>query len=142
MVEIKSSMQTFKAISSKYQVKAVIHWDDRLLYLLFFAICFLVSCSKPESVILGSWIEPVPGQSGQVQGIRIEAEGKASSINMQTLVYETWEQQGDQIILTGKSIGNRQTISFSDTLTIEKLSEDTLVLKRENFKIVYSRSTN
>jgi hypothetical protein len=134
-------MQKFKAISSKYHVKAVIQLDDRFLYLLFFAVCFLVSCSQPAKSIVGSWAEPVPGQPGQVQGIRIEAEGKASSINMQTLVYESWEQQGDQIILTGKSIGNRQTISFSDTFEIVRLTADSLVIKKGNFRRIYTRAS-
>jgi hypothetical protein len=132
-------MLKFRTISSKYHVKAVIQLDDRFLYLLFFAICFLFSCSQPVNGIVGSWVEPVPGQPGQVQGIRIEAEGKALSINMQTLVYESWEQQGDQIILTGKSIGNRQTISFSDTFEIARLTADSLVFRKGDFRRIYTR---
>jgi hypothetical protein len=141
MVVIKSvTRRTLRVKTSKYHVKAVIRLDDRFLYLLSFAICFLVSCSQPVNGIVGSWVEPIPGQTDQVQGIRLEADGKASSINMQTLLYETWEQQGMELILTGKSIGNGQTISFSDTLDIGELSSDSLVLKKGNFELRYSRS--
>jgi hypothetical protein len=141
MVEIKSVIsRTLGAKTSKYQAKAVILYNSRFLYILFLAITFLISCSQKENVIVGSWVQPIPGQSGQVQGIRLETEGKASSINMQTLLYETWEQQGMNLILTGKSIGNRQTISFSDTLDIGILGSDILVLKRGDLELRYTRS--
>ena len=52
--------------------------------------------------IVGAWVEPVPGMEGQVQGINIEEGGIASSVNMATLVYESWKQEGDQLVLTGK----------------------------------------
>ena len=35
---------------------------------------------------------------GQVQGINIEEGGIASSVNMATLVYESWKQEGDQLV--------------------------------------------
>lgn len=74
------------------------------------------------------------------QGIKIEFKGKATSINMATLQYETWENKGDKLILTGKSIGNRQTLSFTDTLTIEKLTQDSLILNKGNYTLRYART--
>ena len=65
----------------------------------------LTSCN--DSDIEGRWIQPVPGMDGMTQGFCIEKGGKASSINMATLQYETWEQDGNLLILTGKSIGNK-----------------------------------
>ena len=47
-------------------------------------------------------VEPVPGLEGQVQGIKMEEGGVASSVNMATLVYESWKQEGTKLILTGK----------------------------------------
>ena len=32
----------------------------------------------------------------QVQGIKLEEGGIASSVNMATLVYKNWKQEGDQ----------------------------------------------
>jgi predicted small secreted protein len=118
---------------------AVIQQGGRFLLALSLSIIFLTNCSNKKMELVGSWIQSIPGQSVQVQGIRLEAEGKASSINMQTLLYETWEQQGEKIILKGKSIGNGQTISFSDTLKIAKLTADTLVLIKGSFERVYTR---
>lgn len=82
------------------------------------------------SGIEGGWVEPVPGMEDQVQGINLEAGGKASSINMATLQFESWQKQGDRLILSGKSIGNGTTIPFTDTLVIERLSDNELWLKR------------
>ena len=63
-----------------------------------------------------------------MQGIKLEENGEASSINMHTLVYKEWEQQGDNLYLTVKSIGNGIEIEGVDTLKIDKLTADSLVL--------------
>lgn len=89
--------------------------------------------------IEGKWIEPVPGMENQVQGINLEDGGKASSINMATLQYEKWEKQGNMLILSGKSIGNSETIAFTDTLIIAKCSNDKLILQKDNFTISYQK---
>lgn len=88
--------------------------------------------------IEGSWVEPVPGMPHMEQGFTLEAGGKATSINMETLQYETWSRKDDLLILTGKSIGNRQTIPFSDTLTIRKLTRDSLILEYKGMVRSYS----
>lgn len=110
-----------------------------IITMLAIAVMLLNGCTPNKTGIMGSWTEPIPGQSDRVQGIRLDSDGKASSINMQTLLYETWEQQGEQIILKGKSIGNGQILSFSDTLKIDKLTTDTLVLRKGSFERVYTR---
>lgn len=83
---------------------------------------------KTSDSIIGSWVMPIEGQPGKIQGIKIEEGGNASSINMATLVYKHWEQQGDDLYLTVKSIGNGIEIEGVDTLKIEKLTADSLVL--------------
>lgn len=100
------------------------------------AAVLLMACNGTR--IEGSWVEPVPGMESMSQGIKIEAGGKASSINMATLQYETWKSEGNRLILTGKSIGNRQTLSFSDTLVVEKLTQDSLVLRKGNYVLRYA----
>lgn len=94
------------------------------------AVAACSACSKVS--VEGEWVEPVPGMENMVQGVKMEDGGKASSVNMATLKYETWKRSGEELILTGKSIGNSQTLAFTDTLTIEKLTEDSLVLKQKN----------
>ena len=89
--------------------------------------------------IVRAWVEPVPGMEGQVHGINIEEGGIASSVNMATLVYESWKQEGDQLVLTGKSIGNGQTIEFADTMAIKKLTPDSLILDNQGMEIRYAK---
>ena len=40
------------------------------------------------------------------------------------------EKRGDKFIFAGKSIGNHQTIAFSDTLVIKDLSDKTLLWRK------------
>ena len=58
---------------------------------------------------------------------------------MATLAYDTWRRDGDTIIMTGRSIGNGQTIEFTETYTIEQLTPDTLVLRNGDATFTYSR---
>ena len=97
----------------------------------------LTACNNAS--IEGSWVEPVPGMSGMQQGFVLDGDGSASSINMATLQYESWEKQGDKLILSGKSIGNHETGSFTDTLVIEKLTENELTLKKGSLSINYRK---
>lgn len=90
--------------------------------------------------IEGRWVEPVPGMDHMLQGMALEAGGKASSVNMATLRYETWKKSGNTLILTGQSIGNGRTLSFTDTLTIEKLTRDSLILSRGNLVLRYRKA--
>lgn len=110
----------------------------------FKGICGMVAavaftaCSGKDS-IEGSWVEPIPGMENMVQGVCLEKGGKASSINMSTLIYEAWARQGDRLLLSGQSIGNHQTLVFTDTFDIEKLTDTELVLKRGSYVISYTR---
>ena len=99
----------------------------------------LTACGGNSMSVVGAWVEPVPGMEGKVQGVKIEEGGNASSINMATLVYESWKQKGDQLILTGKSIGNGQTIEFTDTLEIIMLSADSLILVNGEIEFHYAK---
>ena len=99
----------------------------------------LAACGGNSASIVGSWVEPVPGLEGQVQGIKMEEGGVASSVNMATLVYESWKQEGTKLILTGKSIGNGPTIEFVDTMDIKRLTADSLVLDNQGMEIRYAK---
>lgn len=110
----------------------------RLKSLVLLPALLFAGCSGGESVV-GEWVEPVPGMPGQVQGFTLEADGSASSVNMATLLYESWEKDGEMLVLTGKSLGNGQTIAFSDTLLIESLDKDQIVLKDRGAVRIYHR---
>lgn len=114
--------------------KPIIYWLT-ILFLANFS-----ACCTPEKEIVGSWIQPIPGQPGRFQGIIFQSGGQAASLNMVTLQYESWRIHEGRLVLTGKSIGNRQTLSFADTLDIVRLSADTLVLKRgKELELVFTR---
>ena len=102
----------------------------RFLKRVFFVFSAVALVACEGAGIEGSWVEPIPGMPGQEQGFTLEAGGKASSINMATLQYESWKQEGDLLILSGKSLGNGQTISFADTLEVKKLDADSLILQQ------------
>lgn len=111
---------------------------------LFLAAAFtFASCHTnarySEQELVGLWVEPIPGMN-KVQGVALKEGGKAHSINMATLLYEHWECNGNELLLTGKSVGNHQTIAFTDTLKIEKVSADSLILMRDKTRIAYRKS--
>lgn len=103
---------------------------------------FLTACCMGEPSLEGNWVEPIPGMEDQVQGVSLEKDGKASSINSATLQYKSWEQQGDTLVLSGQSLGNGQTIDFTDTYQIEKLTDKELTLKNNDMTIKYTKQAD
>lgn len=105
---------------------------------LFWSGLTFAACSSP--VIEGTWIQPVPGMPDKMQGVILKENGEANSVNMATLQYTGWKQEGKRLILSGNSIGNHQTIVFSDTLVISSLTQDSLILGRKDMGVVrYAR---
>lgn len=105
----------------------------------FAAAVFLTACCTGEATLEGKWVEPIPGMEDQVQGVSLEKDGKASSINSATLQYQSWTRQGDTLVLSGQSLGNGQTIDFVDSYRIEKLSDNELILKNDDMTINYTK---
>lgn len=96
------------------------------------ALLLLAGCTARRSDIAGCWLCPIDGQEGQ-QGFVLFPDGSARSVNMYTLSFNSWSQEVDRLILSGESIGNGQTIRFTDTLTIMPGSNrDTLRLRPAN----------
>ena len=95
---------------------------------------------KLEAV--GNWTMPDPIDPDGVMGIRIMVEGEAQSINMATLRYTSWELQGEagKILLKGQSIGNGQTIDFTETATIAKDADGIYTLTIESNGAVYTKA--
>lgn len=94
------------------------------------AAVLLAACGGPS--LEGNWVQPVPGLEGQTQGISLQTGGAASSLNMATLLYESWSISGNTLTLTGTSVGNGQTIEFTQTYTFSMPDENTLILTGEN----------
>lgn len=103
------------------------------------ALLLLLSCGEKDT-LSGQWIQPIPGTENRFQGMMLMKNGEARSINMSTLLYDTWKKDGDKLVLTGKSIGNGQTISFEETYTIKQSAADTLILDNgSGGELVYKR---
>ncbi|HJD19635.1 MAG TPA: lipocalin family protein [Candidatus Avelusimicrobium excrementipullorum] len=94
------------------------------------AAVLLAACGGPS--LEGNWVQPVPGLEGQTQGMSLQTGGAASSLNMATLLYESWSVSGNTLTLTGTSVGNGQTIEFTQTYTFSMPDENTLILTGEN----------
>lgn len=101
----------------------------------------LLGGCRAEAGLEGIWLEPVPGLEQMMQGFRLDRGGKAVSIGMATLQYEAWAREGDRLILSGKSYGNGQVFPFADTLEIERLTPDSLILRRGTGIWRYGRGT-
>jgi hypothetical protein len=130
--KLKGLSETGKHCLKSMSTKAILKSVCGLVTVVVFSACS--GCN-----IEGKWVEPIPGMESQMQGIHLEKGGKATSINMATLQYEKWEKQGDMLILSGKSIGNSQTIDFADTLTIINCTSDHLSLQKGNLTINYQK---
>jgi len=92
---------------------------------------------------VGKWTMPDPINPEGVMGIDILIEGQAQSINMATLRYTSWELQGEagKILLKGQSVGNGQTIDFTETGIIAKDADGVYTLTIEGNKTVYTKAT-
>lgn len=89
--------------------------------------------------IIGTWVQPIPGQAGE-QGITLTDGGAASSVNMATLVYKNWKQNGDTTLtLISESVGNGKTLTDTMTFEIVKLDKDSLVIKKGELVETYAR---
>lgn len=98
----------------------------------------LVQARSLTRAIQGTWVEPIPGAVEGHQGIQLNEDGTAGSVGMATLVFQTWSMpRTNTVVLGGESLGNGQTIAFSDTLTLTKLTADSLVLSRADGAVVW-----
>jgi len=89
--------------------------------------------------IVGSWVMPIPGDEKEVQGFILNKDRSANSINMATLQYQKWKIQGDKLILTSKSIGNKTSFVEDEVYTIISVGEDQLFLKYGEAEYTYRR---
>lgn len=116
-------------------------------FLLSLITALAVSACTPKispEPFVGNWIEIMPANPLIIQGVTLQSDGSAKSIGMATLQYEKWVLTPDStLILFGKSIGNGQTIDFSDTMDVVKITPDSLSLgKLGRYRIDYFRTAN
>ena len=90
--------------------------------------------------LIGSWVQPIPGNEKEKQGFTLNADGSAQSINMFTLLYKSWKQTDSTLVLTAESIGNRTSSIFDDVYKIEMLANGKLILIRGELMLTYTKT--
>ncbi len=82
-----------------------------------------------STLLPGKWMQPVPGLDSLTQGIYLRKNGKASSINMHTLLYDKWALVRDTLFLWSHSEGVKNPdTTIIDTLLVKSLDDTSMVL--------------
>jgi len=95
--------------------------------------------SEDIAFFIGSWVEPIPGNPNAVQGFTLNEDGTASSINMNTLLYQKWALKKGRLILTAKSIGNHSSSLDDMIYSIQLNGKNTLKLNNGYADFTYTR---
>lgn len=89
------------------------------------AVVCLVSCNKNK--LVGNWKEVRSSYLTDTIGFTINKDGSMESFNTGYIRYEKWSQNADnELELQGVIVGGE---SFDETMTILKLTKDTLQFK-------------
>jgi hypothetical protein len=99
----------------------------------------LPSITSEKNLLIGAWVEPNPINENEVQGIKINEDGTAKSINMSTLVYKKWWKENDKLALVFESVGNGLTTIDTTKFEIIKLNDKKLEIRANNYTIKYKR---
>lgn len=95
--------------------------------------------STQEAALVGSWVEPNPINSSEVQGMELQTGGTAQSINMATLLYKNWWLTNQKLVLVAESIGNRTSSVDTTVYEILKITNDSLILQQQDLILRYSK---
>lgn len=86
-------------------------------------------------LLIGSWKD----QSKSALHFSLFADGSAKSDNMETLLYQTWSVNDDQLELVAKSVGNETSSMDTQVYEIQKLDKNEMVLKRDKQLFYYKK---
>lgn len=110
------------------------------LLALAVAVC-MVSCCKTEDIDLsGTWIRFEANRSGWGHGMKLDSDGTASEVNIWGVILDSWEKDGDKLIIKGKNVQHRIALPFTDTLIIDKKStRDSIILRQGDREQMFLR---
>lgn len=92
-----------------------------------------------QAALVGSWVEPNPIDSSEVQGFELQPGGTAQSIHMATLLYKNWWLTNHKLVLVAESVGNRTSSMDTTIYEILKLSGDSLILGHQDLILGYRK---
>ena len=78
------------------------------------------------TTLMGRWVRK--NVADEDSGLELRLGGTCRSINSDTQSYQSWEMNGDRLLLTWVSDGSGSTSQITDTCEIEKLTKDSLSL--------------
>lgn len=87
----------------------------------------------------GNWVEPNPINDKEVQGFTLNQDLSATSINMETLKYQSWDYKDGNLSLVALSIGNKQSGTDKTTYKVVSVNETTLVLDDQGQQLTYKK---
>lgn len=103
----------------------------RVPIVILVSLC-LVCCKRKEIDVAGAWARidyDSPTRWGQV--IQLNPDGTAVAVGIDNLILDSWNRDGDMLILSGKRVISRISLPFTDTLEIEKrTTQDSLFLRQ------------
>jgi hypothetical protein len=91
-----------------------------------------IAIAIANSEVEGKWVHPVAGSEKEKEGFELKADGKASSINMATLIYDSWKLEGNKLTLQALSKGNGSESKFEDVYTVNKDDKGTISITSTN----------
>ena len=106
---------------------------------VIFAIVASCATKPTGEELAGCWVRHVPGTETR-QGMCLNEDGTAFSVNTDTSAYEHWQSKDGFLILSGQHIANGQLRPLADSFGIVKVSNEKLVLRKESLETVYHRS--
>ena len=86
-----------------------------------------------KKLLIGSWLD----SSKAALHFSMFEDGTARSDNMSTLLYEKWRLEGNKLILTAKSIGNKNSSVDDEVYEIKKLTDKKMILKNKEFSLEF-----
>jgi hypothetical protein len=83
-----------------------------------------------EGMLVGKWLQPVPGVEKQMQGFLLKKNGRITSINTYSLVYDKWTLMHDTLLFWshGEVAQQKDSSRTIDTMLIKALTDSSLVL--------------
>ena len=111
----------------------------RMIAFCCFAGLLFTSCDNSGKKIIGTWVQPKEESSFvDEQGFTLLDDGEVISINSGNYNYQSWEKQGDKLLIKGAYTGTNPH-EFCDTMNIKEVTDEHLILEQGGYEVTYIR---